>query len=104
MVVIAASLTRGRLSDATGRRKVFVLAASAVFAVAMFVVALAGEFNGFVAGMALSGLGLGLYVAVDLALVVDVLPERSQTGRHSPASRRQQRVGLLRGLTEVPDP
>lgn len=75
LVVIAASLTGGRLSDATGRRKVFVLVASAVFAVAMFVVAMAGEFNGFVAGMALSGLGLGLYVAVDLALVVDVLPD-----------------------------
>ena len=41
----------------------------------MFVVAASTAFNGFLAGMALSGLGLGLYVAVDLALVVDVLPD-----------------------------
>ena len=39
LVVIAASLVGGRLSDRTGRRKVFVLTASAVFAMAMFVVA-----------------------------------------------------------------
>ena len=75
LVVITASLTGGRLSDRTGRRKVFVLAASAVFGVAMFVVAAADGFNVFLVGMALSGLGLGLYVAVDLALVVDVLPD-----------------------------
>lgn len=74
LVVIAASLTGGRLSDRTGRRKIFVLSASAVFGAAMFVVAASNAFNGFLAGMALSGLGLGLYVAVDLALVVDVLP------------------------------
>jgi MFS family permease len=75
VVVIVASLAGGRLSDRTRRRKVFVLAASAVFGVAMFLVAASSQFNGFVVGMALSGLGLGLYLAVDLALVVDVLPD-----------------------------
>jgi MFS family permease len=81
VVVIAASLAGGRLSDRTGRRKVFVLAASAVFALAMFVIAGSTQFNGFVVGMALSGLGLGLYVAVDLALVVDVLPSRDHVAK-----------------------
>jgi MFS family permease len=74
-VVVAASLVGGRLSDRTGRRKVFVGAASVVFGLAMFVIALATSFNGFVAGMALGGLGFGLYTAVDLALVADVLPD-----------------------------
>ena len=74
-VVIVASLVGGRVSDRTGRRKVFVLAASAVFGAALFVIAVSTAFSGFVVGMALSGLGLGLYVAVDLALVVDVLPD-----------------------------
>ena len=41
----------------------------------MFVIALAGSFNGFVVGMAIGGLGFGLYMAVDLALVADVLPD-----------------------------
>ena len=74
-VVVVASLLGGWLSDRSGRRKVFVCVASMVFGVALFVIALAGSFNGFVAGMALGGLGFGLYTAVDLALVADVLPD-----------------------------
>ena len=77
-VVVAASLLGGRLSDRTGRRKVFVLAASTVYGVALFVIALASSFNGFLVGMAIGGLGFGVYVAVDLALAADVLPD---TGR-----------------------
>jgi MFS family permease len=40
----------------------------------MFVIAVVSDFNGFLVGMAVGGLGFGLYMAVDLALVVDVLP------------------------------
>jgi MFS family permease len=74
VVVVAASLLGGALSDRTGRRKVFVLTAAVVYGLALFVIALAGDFSGFLVGMAIGGLGFGLYVAVDLALVVDVLP------------------------------
>lgn len=73
-VVVAASLIGGRLSDRTGRRKIFVVGASIVYGLAMFVIAAAADFNGFLVGMAISGLGFGMYMAVDLALVVDVLP------------------------------
>ena len=73
-VLIAAALTGGRLSDRTGRRKIFVFSASIVYGLALFVVAIASDFNGFLVGMAISGLGFGVYLAVDLALVVDVLP------------------------------
>ncbi len=51
-VIVAASLIGGWLSDRTGRRKIFVGSASLVFGLAMFVVALADSFNGFVVGMA----------------------------------------------------
>src|SRR5206468_8559264 len=71
-VLIAAALTGGRLSDRTGRRKIFVFSASIVYGLALFVVAIASNFNGFLVGMAISGLGFGVYFAVDLALVVDV--------------------------------
>ncbi len=74
-VIVAASLVGGWLSDRTGRRKVFVCAASLVFGLAMFVIAVASNFNGFLVGMAIGGLGFGLYMAVDLALVADVLPD-----------------------------
>jgi len=75
IMVIVASLLGGWFSDRTGRRRVFVGAASFVFGLAMFVIALSSSFNGFLAGMALGGLGFGLYTAVDLALVTDVLPD-----------------------------
>jgi MFS family permease len=73
-VVIAASLIAGRLADRTGRRKIFVFSASVVYALAMFVLAVASDFDGFLVGMAIGGLGFGMYTAVDLALVADVLP------------------------------
>jgi MFS family permease len=80
-VVVAASLTGGKLSDRTGRRKIFVLTASIVYGLAMFVVAIASTFNGFLVGMAISGLGFGVYVAVDLALVADVLPDNENAAK-----------------------
>ena len=74
-VIVAASLIGGRVSDRTGRRKIFVLTAAIVYGLAIFVIAIASNFNGFLVGMAITGLGFGMYVAVDLALVADVLPD-----------------------------
>ena len=74
-LVIAASLVGGPLSDRTGRRKLFVMVASAVFSVAMLLLAVTSQLAGFYTALAVSGVGLGLYVAIDLALVVDVLPD-----------------------------
>jgi len=79
--VVAASLIGGKLSDRTGRRKIFVVTASIVYGLAMLVVAIASNFNGFLVGMAISGLGFGMYVAVDLALVVDVLPDKDSAAK-----------------------
>jgi MFS family permease len=73
--VVAASVIGGRLSDRTGRRKIFVLTAAIVYGLAMFLVAVASDFNGFLVGMAIGGLGFGVYVAVDLALVADIVPD-----------------------------
>ena len=81
VVLIAASLIGGRLSDRTGRRKIFVLAAAIVYGLAMFAVAISSNFNGFLVGMAISGLGFGVYMAVDLALVADVLPDADDTAK-----------------------
>lgn len=80
-VVVVASLVGGWLSDRTGRRKVFVGSASLVFGLAMFMIAFATSFHGFVVGMALGGLGFGLYTAVDLALVADVLPDPNSAAK-----------------------
>ena len=81
-VVIVASVTGGRLSDRTGRRKVFVITASVVYGAAMFALALAGNVTAYLIAMAIAGLGFGLYLAVDLALAVDVLPEGDKAATH----------------------
>jgi MFS family permease len=81
VLVVASSLVGGRLSDRTGRRKVFVLVAALAFATAMFVLAVVSSYNGFLVVMVISGMGLGAYVAVDLALVVDVLPDRAHAAK-----------------------
>ena len=81
VVVVAASLIGGKLSDRTGRRKIFVLTAAVVYGLAMFVIAIASDFNGFLVGMAVGGLGFGVYTAVDLALVADVLPDSDNAAK-----------------------
>ncbi len=78
---VIASLIGGKLSDRTGRRKIFVLTGSIVYGVAMFAIAIASNFNGFLVGMAISGLGFGMYLAVDLALVADVLPDKDNAAK-----------------------
>jgi len=81
VLVVVASLVGGRLSDWTGRRKVFVLVASIVYGFALFVLAAATDVNGFLVGMAISGLGFGVYFAVDLALVTQVLPDHDNAAK-----------------------
>jgi MFS family permease len=73
LVVVAP--VAGRVSDRLGRRKVFVMGAAVVYATALAVVAASSSFDGYLAGMVLGGVGFGMYMAVDLALVVDVLTD-----------------------------
>jgi MFS family permease len=80
-VLVATALVTGKLSDHTGRRKIFVLAAALGYGLALFVVASASDVRGYLIGMAVGGLGFGMYMAVDLALVVDVLPDPDQAAK-----------------------
>ena len=81
VVLVVASLVGGWLSDRTGRRKVFVAVAAVTYGLALFVIAAADTVGGFLVGMAISGLGFGAYLAVDLALVTDVLPDAADSAR-----------------------
>jgi MFS family permease len=81
VVLVVASLVAGRLSDWAARRKIFVLGASIIYGLAMFAIAIASNFNGFLVGMAIGGLGFGIYMAVDLALVADVLPDKRNVAK-----------------------
>ena len=64
----------GWLSDRLGQRKVFVLSSAVLYAVGLAFITFAGSFEVFLIGMAITGLAEGIYLAVDLALVTDVLP------------------------------
>jgi hypothetical protein len=44
-------------------------------------VVVAANFDGFLVGMAIGGLGFGVYTAVDFALVVDVLPDSDNAAK-----------------------
>lgn len=77
-MVVALSVIGGRLSDALQRRKPFVLGGAIVYAIGLWIIALADSYTMFLAGMAATGIGHGLYFAVDLALVTEVLPDRER--------------------------
>ncbi|BBH66874.1 MFS transporter [Actinoplanes sp. OR16] len=72
--LVAGSTFGGVLSDRTGMRKPFVLGAGIVIAAALVIIALANSFPVFLVACAIFGVGEGVYLAVDLALATDVLP------------------------------
>ena len=84
----------GWLSDAFGRRKAFVAGAALIYALALLVIAFAPSFAWFLLGMALSGAGQGMFLAVNLALATEVLPDR---GNHA-----ARNLGILNIATVLP--
>ena len=74
--IVASSVVAGRISDALGRRKPFVFAGAFVFAAGMWMIAAASSFDEYLAAIAVAGVGNGIFVSVDLALMTQVLPDR----------------------------
>ncbi|HET8658918.1 MAG TPA: MFS transporter [Micromonosporaceae bacterium] len=73
--LVATTVVAGALSDRSGRRKVFVIASGLVMAVAALLLAAWPTWPVAVAAAAVLGAGYGIYVAVDAALITQVLPE-----------------------------
>jgi len=76
--VVVWSLIAGRLSDRTGRRKPFVMAGSVIQGLGLWLIATSDSYTMLLFGVALTGMGHGVYEGVDLALVTDVLPDRDR--------------------------
>lgn len=72
-MVIAVTVS-GPLSDRLQRRKVFVIIASLLMGVGMVIPLVAPTLTGMIAFTFLAGLGFGCYVAVDGALMSELLP------------------------------
>lgn len=81
VTTIASSLTVGFLSDRLARRKIFVLVSAIILASAHGLAAFAPSFAMFAVAAAIAGLALGVYLAVDQALLAEVLPSRSDVGK-----------------------
>jgi len=82
------------MSDRLRRRRVFVLIGGLIMASGMLLQAFAGNAGVLIAGSLVASVGLGLFAAVDQALLLDVLPEReTDAGRF---------MGIVHFATAIP--
>lgn len=79
--IIIGTVVSGPLSDRFGRRKPFVFGASVAMACALFVPWFWPTIAGWGAMFAVLALGFGMYVAVDTALMSQVLPSAKSFGK-----------------------
>ncbi|MEV0749693.1 MFS transporter (plasmid) [Streptomyces sp. NBC_00184] len=75
------AIPAGVLSDRLGRRKVFVVLCSLVMAAAAVLLATLHTWPSALAAAAVLGAGYGIYLAVDQALVTQVLPEATDRAK-----------------------
>jgi MFS family permease len=83
----------GMASDRSGRRKVFVIAAGLVMAVAAVILAAYPTWPAAIVAAAILGGGYGIYLAVDNALVTQVLPA---------ATNRAKDLGVINIAASAP--
>ena len=73
-VLVVVGQVAGIVSDKVGRRKVFVFGSTALFGVGLGLLTQVHSVGGFYAVEAILGAAYGMYMGVDLALVLAVLP------------------------------
>lgn len=91
---MAAILISGWWSDKIGRRKVFIYAASAVMVIGLAMPLIMPNMAGMITMSVINGIGFGLYMSVDAALMTEVLP-----GAGAAAGKD---LGILNVATNIP--
>ncbi|UTT69446.1 MFS transporter [Arthrobacter sp. DNA4] len=81
VMVMITAVVAGPWSDRVGRRKPFVIGSSATIAMAGAIMAFFPVWPGALAGAAVLGIGFGAYLAVDFALLTQVLPFAVSRGK-----------------------
>lgn len=81
ITMMVSTVLFGRLSDLTGRRKMFVFGSSAVMAIAIAVPFFIPTTTSMYIYAFVVGIGYGAYTSVDLALMIDVLPSQGDVGK-----------------------
>ncbi|MFC8435598.1 MFS transporter [Streptomyces sp. NPDC057253] len=80
LMTSAGAVVSGILSDRLRRRKRFIYLAATAFAVGFVVIAFASSFAQVFVGSQIILLGAGMFGAVDIALITDVIPNRETEG------------------------
>jgi len=93
VTLVIGTLVFGRLSDRLGRRKMFVFTASIVMAFGIAIPLLFPSVPAMIVYSLIVGIGYGAYSAVDVALMIDVLPSQGDAGRD---------LGVLNVATNIP--
>lgn len=78
---VATAVGGGIWSDRTGRRKPLVIVSSLVMAAGALLLAITPTWTATMVAAALLGIGYGVYMAVDTALVTEVLPAAAHRGK-----------------------
>src|SRR5919107_3411133 len=81
VALVASGWVAGIISDRTGRRKFLVAGSTLLFGIGIVALAHVSTVGQFYLVEALMGVAYGIYVGVDLALVVDVLPNQDDSGK-----------------------
>jgi MFS family permease len=91
--MVATAVFGGQLSDRSGRRKIFVVWSGIVIAVAALLLAIWPNWPVSLVASVLLGAGYGVYLAVDTALITQVLPA---------ATDRAKDLGVINIATAAP--
>jgi len=87
----------GYLSDKLRRRKIFVVGAGVIMLAGGIVSASSFSFTGLLIGSVLTNLAIGAFSTVDQALVLDVLPNRAESGRYIALMQVAQQIPTALG-------
>ncbi|GHO64116.1 hypothetical protein KSC_030080 [Ktedonobacter sp. SOSP1-52] len=79
--MVLALVIAGRLSDKLGRRKPFVITSSVLMAVAFIAPLISATLPALFVEAVLAGIAFGIYLPIDQALFVDILPDKDASGR-----------------------
>ena len=88
-------LVAGKLSDKVGRRKPFVIGSSAFIAAIMLIPIFVPTLPAFYAFFVLLAASYGMYMAVDVALFIDVLPDKEAAGRDLGVANVASNIGQM---------
>ncbi|WP_314507449.1 MFS transporter [uncultured Microbacterium sp.] len=94
---LIAMAVSGRWSDKIRRRKPFVIAASLIMAVSFLVPFFWPTLTALFIQVIVTGIGYGVFVVVDQALFIDVLPDKEAAGRDLGLSALGQNLGNALG-------